>query len=138
MRADFEAYVAQLDPEAEDDAALVRRFLAELDPCDAELLSRPPDSESAIAASIREALVNPAGYLRDAAISFRAWDFRPEGIECPAFLWYGELDRNASVRNGHWLAERIPRATLVIREQTTHLAVLHENWEEILTAVRLA
>ena len=146
MRADFEAYVAQLNPADPDDAALARRFLSELDPRDAELISRPGPvveerplgSQSAIAASIREALVNPAGYLRDAAISFRAWDFRPEGIECPAFLWYGELDRNASVRNGHWLAERIPRATLAIREQTTHLAVLHENWEEILTALRLA
>jgi pimeloyl-ACP methyl ester carboxylesterase len=137
MRADFEAYVAQLNPADPDDEALARRFLAELDPRDAGLVTCL-GSISAIAASVREALVNPEGYLRDAAISFRSWDFRPEQITCPVFLWYGDLDANASVRNGRWLAERIPRATLVIRERTTHLAVLHENWEEILTALRLA
>lgn len=146
MRPDFEAYVAQLNPADPDDTALVRRFLAQLDPRDAELLTRPGPvvdgralgSDSAIAASVREALVNPDGYVRDAAISFRTWEFRPERIECPVHLWYGDLDANASIRNGHWLADRIPQATLVIREQTTHLAVLHENWEEILTALRLA
>ncbi|HET6988327.1 MAG TPA: hypothetical protein VFI00_17010, partial [Kribbella sp.] len=134
------------DPADTDDTALARRFVAELDPRDAELITRPGPvvdgrtlgSDAAIAAAVREALANPAGYLRDAAISFRSWDFRPERIECPVFLWYGELDANASTRNGRWLAERIPHATLVIRDQTTHLAVLHEYWDEILTALRLA
>ena len=143
MRPDFEAYIAQLDPADPDDSALVRRFVAQLDARDAELTTRPGPvvdgralgSDSAIAASVREALANPDGYLRDAAISFRAWDFRPERIECPTFLWYGELDANASPRNGRWLADRIPNATLVIREQTTHLAVLHDHWDDILTVL---
>ena len=146
MRSDFQAYVAQLDPADTDDTALAQRFLMELDPRDAEAISRPGPvvdgralgADAAIAAAVREALTNPAGYLRDAAISFRSWHFRPERITCPVLLWYGDSDANASPRNGHWLAERIPRATLVIREQTTHLAVLHEYWDEILEALRLA
>jgi pimeloyl-ACP methyl ester carboxylesterase len=146
MRADFESYVAQLDPADADDTVLARRFLTQLDPRDAELITRPGPvvdgrvlgSDSAIAAAVREALANPAGYLRDVAISFTSWDFGPERITCPAFLWYGASDANASPRNGHWLAGRIPQATLVIREQTTHLAVLHEYWDEILAALRLA
>jgi pimeloyl-ACP methyl ester carboxylesterase len=146
MRADFQAYVAQLDPTDVDDTALARRFLAELDPSDAELITRPGPvvdgralgSDAAIAAAVREALADPAGYLRDAAISFTSWAFRPEQIPCPVFLWYGASDANASPRNGHWLAERLPQATLVIREHTTHLAVLHEYWDEILAALRLA
>jgi pimeloyl-ACP methyl ester carboxylesterase len=140
MRPDFEQYVAQLNPADPDDTALVRRFVAQLDPADAAVVTRPGPtvdgrplgSDAAIAASVREALANPDGYLRDAAISFRAWDFRPEQVGCPVTLWYGDLDSNASVRNGRWLAERIPHATLVIREQTTHLAVLHEHWDGIL------
>ncbi|TCO30446.1 pimeloyl-ACP methyl ester carboxylesterase [Kribbella steppae] len=143
MRPDFESYVDQLNPGDPDDAALARRFLAQLDPRDAELTTRGGPtidgrilgSDSAIAAAVREALANSDGYLRDAAISFRGWDFRPEQIECRTFLWYGALDANASIRNGRWLAERIPHATLVIREQTTHLAVLHDHWDDILTAL---
>ena len=143
MRPDFEAYVDQLNPTDPDDTALVRRFLAELDPRDAELTTRAGPtidgrivgSHPAIAAAVREALANPDGYLRDAAISFRGWDFRPERIVCPTYLWYGSHDANASVRNGRWLADRIPQATLVIHEETTHLAVLHEHWDDILTAL---
>jgi pimeloyl-ACP methyl ester carboxylesterase len=67
MRADFEAYISQLNPSDPDDTALVRRFLAQLDPQDAKLVAL--DSDRAIAASVREALVNPDGYLRDARIS---------------------------------------------------------------------
>jgi pimeloyl-ACP methyl ester carboxylesterase len=143
MRPDFEAYVDQLGPGDPDDAALAGRFLAELDPRDADLTTRPGPaidgrplgSEAAIAAAVREALASPDGYLRDAAIAFRHWDFRPERITCPTYLWYGDLDTNASVRNGRWLADTIPAATLVIRERTTHLAVLHDHWDEILTAL---
>ncbi|TDD45720.1 alpha/beta hydrolase [Kribbella antibiotica] len=143
MRPDFLAYVAQLNPADPDDTALVRRFLAELDPHDAKVLRGATGavaglklgSDQAIAAGIREALVNPDGYLRDAAISFRTWEFQPEAVRCPTHLWYGELDANASVRNGHWLAERIPPATLVIHPQTTHLAVLQEHWVTVLSGL---
>ncbi|MEV5962754.1 alpha/beta hydrolase [Kribbella sp. NPDC051952] len=133
MRPDFEAYVAQLDPRDPDDNALAERFLRELDPRDAEIIKR--GSPAAIAAAVREALVNPDGYLRDAAISFRTWEFRPERITCSVHLWYGDLDANASTRNGRWLAERIPQARFVIREQTTHLAVLQNHWDDILTTL---
>jgi pimeloyl-ACP methyl ester carboxylesterase len=146
MRPDFEAYVDQLNPGDPDDAALVRRFLAQLDPRDAELTTRGGPtidgrvlgSDGAIAAAVREALANPDGYLRDAAIAFRGWHFRPERIACPVYLWYGALDANASVRNGRWLADRIPHASLVIREQTTHLAVLHDHWDDILSTLTSA
>ncbi|MFB6724977.1 alpha/beta fold hydrolase [Kribbella sp. NPDC056345] len=143
MRSGFLTYVAQLNPADPDDESLVRRFLAELDPHDAHVLRGAPGavdgvrlgSDRAIAAAVREALVNPDGYLCDAAISFRAWDFRPEEVRCPTHLWYGERDTNASVRNGHWLAGRIPDATLVVHPETTHLAVLHEHWPDVLSAL---
>ncbi|MEV0799271.1 alpha/beta hydrolase [Kribbella sp. NPDC050281] len=133
MRADFMQYVDRLDPTDPDDEALVRRFVAQLPPYDAEIATR--QGTTAAGAAVREALANPDGYLRDAAISFRRWDFRPEAITCPTFLWYGELDANASVRNGHWLAAHLPHATLVIREQSTHLAVLQDHWDDVLTTL---
>lgn len=143
IRPDFLTYVSQLNPADPDDESLVRRFLAELDPRDAGVLRGATGevdgyrlgSNRAIAAAVRESLVNPDGYLRDAAIAFRAWDFRPDDVRCPTHLWYGELDLNASVRNGHWLAERIPDATLVVHPCTTHLAVLHEHWPTVLATL---
>lgn len=134
IRPEFEAYVESLAPGDPDDVALARRFTAVLSPADAEIMSRRTPQE--IADSTREALTNTAGYLRDAAISFRHWDFRPEELTCPSTFWYGELDANASVRNGEWFAANIPGAKLVVREGASHLGALHNYWEEILGTLR--
>ncbi len=134
MRPEFEGYVESLAPGDSDDAALTRRFTTGLPPADAAIMGRQTVNE--IAASTREALANTAGYLRDAAISFRSWDFRPEEVSCPSTFWYGELDSNASVRNGEWFAANVPGAKLVVREGASHLGALHNHWEEILGTLR--
>ncbi len=134
MRPEFEAYVESLALSDPDDAALSRRFTAGLPPADAAIMSRQTVDE--IAESTREALANTAGYLRDAAISFRRWDFRPEEVSCPSTFWYGELDSNASVRNGEWFAANVPGAKLVVLEGTSHLGALHNHWEDILGTLR--
>jgi pimeloyl-ACP methyl ester carboxylesterase len=130
LRPEFEAYVEKIAPADPDDEALAERFCAGLGPLDAEVVGRQTTAE--IAAATREALVNTAGYLRDAAISFRRWEFRPEVISCPVSLWYGEFDANASVRNGEWLAERIAGAALIVRPGEGHLGSLHNHWDEVL------
>lgn len=134
IRPEFEAYVESLAPGDPDDAALTRRFIAGLPPADAAIMGRQTTKE--IAESTREALANTAGYLRDAAISFRSWDFRPEQISCPSTFWYGELDSNASVRNGEWFAANVPGAKLVVRNGAAHLGALHDHWEDILSTLR--
>ena len=101
-------------------------------PLDAELTAALPAAD--VAAATREALRQTGGYLRDAAVTFRVWDFRPESVRCPTWLWYGELDANAPVRNGRWFEEHIPGATLVVR-QTAHLGTLIAHWDDILTTL---
>lgn len=133
-RPEFEEYVAHLAPEDHDDVALTRRLAEALDPRDAELVSALPPAD--VAAAAREALARTDGYLRDVAVTFRSWDFRPERVDCPTWLWYGALDANAPARNGRWFAERINGATLAIRQQTSHLGTLLEHWEEILATLR--
>ena len=86
-----------------------------------------------VAAEIREALACTDGYLRDAAATFLSWQVSPEQVRCPTWLWCGDQDANASVRNRRWLAVHIPRATLVVRTETTHLATQLEHWQGILT-----
>jgi pimeloyl-ACP methyl ester carboxylesterase len=129
MRPEFEAFVAQLDPIGAEDEALAAKWLDGLHPLDHAVLARQEPAE--LAAAAREALTNTAGYLRDAAISFRAWAFRPETISCPATIWHGTEDPNASVRNARWLASQIPGATLELCP-TAHLSTLHTHWPELL------
>lgn len=134
MRPDFEAYIAQLAPDDTDDESLADRLARQLHPLDAALTARLPVAD--VAAATREALRQTDGYLRDAAVTFRVWDFRPESVRCPTWLWYGELDDNAPVRNGRWFEEHIPGAKLAVRSQTAHLGTLIAYWDDLLTTVR--
>ncbi|GAA1156275.1 alpha/beta hydrolase [Nocardioides aquiterrae] len=101
FRPEFEDWVARLDPADPDDEALARRFLAGLPPADAALLGtlRTP---AQVAASVREALVDHDGYLRDAALTFRPWDATPGDVRCPVHTWPDDRDRHLSTLLGNW------------------------------------
>lgn len=133
VRPEFEAFVADVAPDDTDDAALASRWRATLPAEDAALLS--PVADADVAASVREALAQHEGFLRDAAVTFRPWAFRVEDVACPTTLWYGERDSNVPPANGDELASRLPHATLRLRD-TTHLATLLTGWDEILSSLR--
>jgi pimeloyl-ACP methyl ester carboxylesterase len=130
LRKDFLEYVSRMAPEDPDDAALARRYVDVLDPYDAPLVAAlaVPD----VANGVREALSCPDGYLRDAAVTFRPWPFRLDGIRCPVRLWYGEFDSN--VHNGQWLAWQVPGSALTVLDGAGHLGTLLGHWDEILAA----
>ncbi len=132
MRPEFEEYVARLDPDDADDQALVTRWLEGMPDDDVAVLSALPVAD--VAEQVREGVANTAGYLRDAAVTFRRWDFRPQDVVCPTRLWYGARDSNAPPRNGRWLAAHIPGSVFTLRP-TTHLATLVEHWDEILAGL---
>ena len=134
MRPEFEEYVARIAPEDPDDEALARRMAQGLHPLDAPLLEAMPAADVARAA--REALTCREGYLRDAAVSFRQWDFEPDQVRCPVLLRYGELDPQASVRNGRWLEQNLPDAELVVHPGTAHLGALLHHWDDLLVSLR--
>jgi len=130
VRKDFLEYVRRMAPDDPDDAALARRYLDALDPYDAAVVAALPVPD--VANGVREALSRPDGYLRDAAVTFRPWQFRLDEIRCPVRLWYGEYDAN--VHNGRWLAGRVPGAELTILDGVGHLGALLGHWDEILAA----
>ena len=132
-RPEFASYVASVSPDDPDDSALALRWRSALPDEDAALLARLPDAD--VAASAREAMATYDGFLRDAAVTFRAWEFHVEDVGTPTTLWYGARDSNAPPANGEELAARLPRATLRLRP-TTHLATLLTGWEEILSSLR--
>jgi pimeloyl-ACP methyl ester carboxylesterase len=56
------------------------------------------------------------------------WGFDPAQVEAPALLLHGELDRIAPPAHARWLAERCPRAELLLCAGDGHISVLdHAN-----------
>ena len=129
LRPEFMAWRAKIDPDDEDDAALAARFLAELPEADAALLREFDDEFLGNLAF--EALVKPEGYLRDAALLFRDWDFDVTDVRCPTTLWVGGEDEQA-VAASSWWSERLPQAAVELLPGTTHLASLLTQWPAIL------
>ena len=133
-RPEFAAWAATVHAADPDDDALAARFLDSLPTADAHLL-RAALSPTGVATSVREALAQHDGYLRDAALLFGDWGVRFEDITAPTHLWYGADDDRNPPETGHWWAARIPGAELTVTP-TTHLATLLANWPDILTTLR--
>ncbi len=133
LRPEFMEWRAKVAPDDEDDAALAARFLTELPQDDAALLREFDDEFVALLAF--ESLVKPEGYLRDAALLSREWDFDASAVRCPTRLWVGELDENA-MTGARWWTERVPHAQVEMLPGMTHLAALLTRWPQILRGLR--
>ena len=118
----------------EDDATVVDRWSAGMHPSDLAVVRSLPVPE--LAAGVRESLASPVGYIRDGLVLLGDWEVRPEEVRSPTWLWYGAEDRTAAPRHGEWLAERVPGATLIVRERTAHLGAQLLHWDEMLGTLR--
>lgn len=134
FRPGFADHVAEVDPVDPDDAALARRHREQLPAQDAALLATLPDS--AVAASVREALASPDGYLRDAALLLSPWEHDATDVRCPTTSWFGELDDRSPASGAAALTSAFPPGSVVIRPGTTHLATLLGHWPDVLATLR--
>jgi pimeloyl-ACP methyl ester carboxylesterase len=75
------------------------------------------------------------GAARDNVAWGGAWDIDPGDLDVPCWLWYGELDQMVRLSHGHWLAERIPGSTLVIRTGKGHGATIFGYWDDMLATL---
>jgi pimeloyl-ACP methyl ester carboxylesterase len=73
------------------------------------------------------------GVSRDTLAFAVGWDFDLASVVAPVWLWYGDHDRMVPIANGHWLHERLPTSTLVVREGAGHHGTLLPYWSQILT-----
>jgi pimeloyl-ACP methyl ester carboxylesterase len=130
LRPAFERWAASFDAGEVPDEQLASRWAATSSGRDLELLlAVPPDVR---ARGAREALADPTGYLRDAALALRAWEWDIDAVRCPVSVWHGGSDDSASVRNAEWLLTHVPGARGEVLPGETHLAVLHDHWRELL------
>ncbi|MDR7252541.1 pimeloyl-ACP methyl ester carboxylesterase [Nocardioides sp. BE266] len=127
---EFLAWRAQVTPDDPDDDALAARWLTMLPTADAALVATRTPAE--VAASVREALADPAAYLRDAATMSRPWTYGPEQVRCPVRVWFGELDDRAGADD---FVRGFADVEVTVRPATTHLAALVAYWPEVLATL---
>ena len=72
----------------------------------------------------RSAAYGPDGLIDDDEAFTSAWGFDPVHITAPVLVVQGDLDRVVPPQHGRWMAARIPRAQLWIREGDGHVSVL--------------
>lgn len=134
FRPEFLAWRATVDPDDADDESLAARWLTMLPGPDAALVAgRGPTS---VAASVREALGSPFGYLRDAALMSRPWEHGPDDVRGRVRAWFGEDDDRAGVEAAAGLLAGFGDVEVVVRPRTTHLAALVAHWPEVLATLR--
>lgn len=116
------------------DEAMVKEFFRDAPEGDVDWLDTA--AKSRWAADLRDALLNYDGYARDNVAWGGDWDIDPACLRVPSWLWYGDLDRMVAPTHGHWLAERIPDSTLVIRPGKGHAGTIFEFWDDMLATLR--
>ncbi|RYC09565.1 alpha/beta fold hydrolase [Nocardioides zhouii] len=134
MAPEFLAWRAGVDPSDPDDDALTARWLPMLPPADAALVAAL--GPAAVAASVREALAVPDGYLRDAALFHRPWQHAPAEVRCAVRAWFGEDDDRTGAGAAADLLAGFADVEVVVRPRTTHLATLVAHWPDVLATLR--
>ena len=134
LAPEFLRWRAGVDPADPSDDALAARWLTMLPPQDADLVASLGPAE--VAASVREALAEPDGYLRDAALLHRPWGHAPVEVRCPVRAWFGELDERSTTDAAAELLAGFDAVEVVVRPRSTHLATLVAHWPDVLTTVR--
>lgn len=134
LSAEFLAWRAGVDPFDPDDERLARRWLTMLPEEDAALVAAR--GARAVAASVREALACPDGYLRDAALQHRPWQHGPAEVACPVRAWFGEDDDRSPADRVSGLVAGFADLEVTVRPRSTHLATLVAHWPDVLATLR--
>lgn len=114
---------------------LVAQVMAAFPEPDRAVMARPEVSD-AFVATVREALrQGPRGAQLDTALMVSPWEFRPEEIGMRVHLWHGEVDQNAPLAVGRYLADAMPNSERHFYAGEGHLSLIVNHAEEILSVV---
>ena len=83
--------------------------------------------------NIRVVLENLDGYVFDNLVWGGTWDVDPAEVSAPTLLWYGSIEDGLA--GGHWYADRIADAELVVFPGEGHLDVCDNHWPEVLAGL---
>jgi pimeloyl-ACP methyl ester carboxylesterase len=108
---------------------MVAEFMAGLPPGEGTLFDAP--GRAIWAADLRDALSTYDGFVRDNLSWGLPWDIDLAEVRRPVHLWYGERDRMVPAAHGHWLAERLPDAHLLVLAGDGHGRTTFGHWSEV-------
>ncbi len=80
--------------------------------------------------TLRVVLDHLDGWVFDSLAWGATWDIDPTEVSAPTLLWYGAVEED--LPTGHWYADRIAGAELVIVPGEGHLDVCDSHWPEVL------
>jgi pimeloyl-ACP methyl ester carboxylesterase len=98
---------------------------------EAKALSR--ESAQWVVSSLSENLRQGVGGGQDdeIAIYHQAWGFELASIRVPVLLWHGEQDQFVSIREGRWLATRIPKVEARLTPDDGHVSIAEYRIPEV-------
>lgn len=98
-------------------------------------LLQQPEVRAMLRQDLQEAVRHGTeGWVRDGRIFARSWGFALDDISTHVDLWHGELDQNAPISMGHYVADAVPSCTPHIYPDEGHLLIL-DHWDEILAVL---
>jgi pimeloyl-ACP methyl ester carboxylesterase len=80
--------------------------------------------------NMRVVLENLEGCVFDNLAWGADWDVDPRDVTAPALLWYGSVEDGLPA--GHWYADRIADAELMVFPGEGHIDVCDNHWPEVL------
>jgi pimeloyl-ACP methyl ester carboxylesterase len=103
------------------------------------ILFQQPGISAGFTACFEEACrQGTAGPAVDVGLIARAWGFDLAAVRVPVLLWHGELDRNAPVSGGRYLAAAFPNCRATFYPKDAHLSVPLNHQAEIFGALAAA
>lgn len=132
-----ETLVPELEREAQkaldrldvDPAALLSEF--DLSEADRAVLAQEVVKQR-MRISFREAMAQgTGGWVDDDLALLRPWGFDLAEIRVPVRVRYGATDMLVPAAHGAWLAAHIPRATVLVDEESGHLSTPDERLQRI-------
>ena len=107
-----------------DPASLLTRLQAEMPDPDLRVVA-DRGIRAMLLETYTEALRTSAhGWIDDALAFCSPWGFDPALVTVPVLLWHGASDNFSPVSHARWLADRIPRAAVVVQADAAHFGAL--------------
>ena len=113
----------------------IANLIRHVSQCDRETLAKP-EVLRIVSSAFREGLSRGgAGMAADGQIFGRSWDFDPQAIQVPVYLWHGERDLVVPASMGRWVAAAIPGTAATYYAEEGHFSIIDRRLDEIFAVL---
>jgi len=124
LRPNLERLAADELQRVVDDPANLFGDEYELSEGDRAIMADPRRHERMIRGVQESSRTGVDGWIDDNIVFVQPWGFTVEALSAPAMVWFGVEDTLVPAAHGEWLAQHVPRAS-VVRMQGGHMELVH-------------